>query len=152
METAMLCHARLEHRFVQYIPDKLEPGIIYVSMEFATAAHACCCGCGEQVITPFTPTDWKLTFDGETVSLWPSIGNWNFQCRSHYIIRRSRIIEAESWNDKRIENNRRRGNNGKEDISREPEAGCNPPLVPTAELVEGAGGLWNRLKRSWGKR
>jgi hypothetical protein len=104
----MLRHARLEHYFVQYIPEKLEPGIIYISMEFATAAHACCCGCGEQVITPFTPTDWKLTFDGETVSLWPSIGNWNFKCRSHYIIRRSRVFEAEPWENTEVEHGRQR--------------------------------------------
>jgi hypothetical protein len=102
----MLRHVRLEHRFVQYIPEKLEPGIIYISMEFATAAHACCCGCGEQVITPFTPPDWKLTFDGETVSLWPSIGNWNFKCRSHYIIRRSRVFEAEPWENEDVEHGR----------------------------------------------
>src|ERR1035438_3297568 len=103
----MLRHNHLEHRFVHYIPDQLEPGIIYISMDYATAAHSCCCGCGEQVITPFTPTDWKLIFDGETVSLWPSIGNWKFECRSHYIIRNSRILGAESWEDKQIASERR---------------------------------------------
>jgi hypothetical protein len=91
----MFLHSKLEHRFVHYIPEQLEPGVIYISMDYATAAHSCCCGCGEQVITPFTPTDWELTFDGETVSLWPSIGNWNFRCRSHYIIRNCRIVGAE---------------------------------------------------------
>lgn len=87
----MFRHVRLEHRFVQYIPEQLEPGIIYISMEYSTAAHGCCCGCGEQVITPFTPTDWKLTFDGESISLRPSIGNWNFPCRSHYWIVNNRV-------------------------------------------------------------
>lgn len=90
----MLRHSRLEHRFVQYIPEVLEPGVIYISMEFATAAHSCCCGCGEQVITPFTPSDWTMSFDGETISLSPSIGNWKFRCHSHYIIRRSRVVDA----------------------------------------------------------
>jgi hypothetical protein len=28
---------------------------------FRTAAHCCCCGCGEEVVTPFTPTDWSMT-------------------------------------------------------------------------------------------
>ena len=61
----------LEHRFVKHVPDSLEPGVLYVSIEYATATHSCCCGCGEEVVTPFSPTDWKMTFDGETVSVWP---------------------------------------------------------------------------------
>jgi hypothetical protein len=95
-------HLHLKHQFVRYIPEQLEPGVIYISMEYATAVHCCCCGCSEQVVTPFGPTDWKLTFDGETISLWPSIGNWNFSCRSHYIIRRSLVIGRESWKNDRI--------------------------------------------------
>ncbi len=90
----MIRHKRLEHRFVEHIPERLEAGILYVSMEYATSAHSCCCGCGEEVVAPFTPTDWKMTFDGETVSLRPSIGNWTLKCRSHYVIDRSKVIEA----------------------------------------------------------
>ena len=48
-------------------------------------------------MTPFTPTDWKMTFDGETVSLRPSIGNWTLKCRSHYVIDRGSVIEASPW-------------------------------------------------------
>lgn len=99
---------QLRHQFVTNIPRMLAPGVIYVSIEYATAAHACCCGCGEQVITPLSPTDWRMTFDGETISLWPSIGNWNFVCRSHYVIERSRVIQARPWSDKRIDDARRR--------------------------------------------
>ena len=72
-------------------------------MEYGTAAHRCCCGCGEEVVTPFTPTDWKMTFDGETVSLNPSIGNWTLACRSHYVIKRGRVIEAGPWTEKQVE-------------------------------------------------
>jgi Family of unknown function (DUF6527) len=90
----MMQHKRLEHRFVEHLPERLEAGVLYISMEYATAAVGCCCGCGKEVVTPFTPTDWSMTFDGETISLSPSIGNWNFDCRSHYFIRRGRIIEA----------------------------------------------------------
>jgi hypothetical protein len=50
---------------------------IYISIRFATVGHKCCCGCGREVITPLSPTDWSLTSDGETVSLHPSIGNWS---------------------------------------------------------------------------
>lgn len=99
------CH-RLEHRFIPSIPRKLEPGMLYISIECATAMHSCCCGCGEEVVTPLTPTDWQLTFDGETVSLWPSIGNWNFACRSHYVIERSEVIQALPWSDRRIDQGR----------------------------------------------
>ncbi|WP_417924835.1 DUF6527 family protein [Collimonas pratensis] len=27
--------------------------------------------------------DWSLTYDGKTVSLDPSIGNWSLPCRAH---------------------------------------------------------------------
>lgn len=101
-------HAQLEHRFVRHIPDKLEPGVLYISMEYGTAAHSCCCGCEEEVVTPFTPTDWNMTFDGETVSLRPSIGNWTLACRSHYVIKRGRVIEAGPWTDEQVEAERRR--------------------------------------------
>jgi hypothetical protein len=106
-------YKRLEHRFVEHIPEGIEPGILYVSMEYATSAHFCCCGCGEEVIIPFTPTDWKMTFDGETISLYPSIGNWTLKCRSHYVIYRGKVIEAESWTDKQVEAKRQRDQKAK---------------------------------------
>ena len=90
---------RLQHQFVGYIPEILEPGKLYISLEYATAIHKCCCGCGREVVTPFSPRDWKMIFDGESVSLSPSIGNWNFPCRSHYFIREGCVIEAHSWDD-----------------------------------------------------
>ena len=72
--------------FVELMPAKLEEGVLYVSMIHAVAIHKCACGCGEKVVTPLDPSDWTLTFDGITISLYPSIGNWNFGCRSHYFI------------------------------------------------------------------
>jgi hypothetical protein len=50
----------LRHEFVEFIPDELKEGTIYVSIRFATAAHLCCCGCGNKVVTPLRPTDWTL--------------------------------------------------------------------------------------------
>jgi hypothetical protein len=94
---------KLSHRFVTSIPDVLEDGVVYVSIEFATAIHKCCCGCGEEVVTPFSPTDWKLIFDGKTISLDPSIGNWNFPCQSHYWIRRNKVVWARRWSRQEIE-------------------------------------------------
>jgi hypothetical protein len=84
------------------MPEVLEEGVLYVSLTYGTVAHRCCCGCGREAVTPLTPTDWKLIFDGETVSLYPSIGNWNFPCRSHYWIRRSCVKWAEDWSQWRV--------------------------------------------------
>jgi hypothetical protein len=68
----------LNHDFVEFIPDELEQGTVYVSIRFATASHLCVCGCGNKVVTPIRPTDWTLTFDGKTISLDPSIGTGVF--------------------------------------------------------------------------
>jgi hypothetical protein len=93
----MMQHLRLKHQFVHYIPERLEPGVLYVSVDYTTAVHSCCCGCGQEVVTPLSPSGWKLIFDGETVSLSPSIGNRNFECRSHYFIERNTVIEAKPF-------------------------------------------------------
>lgn len=106
--------AHLRHEFVEYIPDHLTEGTIYLSIAFATAAHKCCCGCGNIVITPFSPTDWKLTFDGESISLDPSIGNWSFPCKSHYWISRNRVRWASQWSQKQIDAGRVRDRLSKE--------------------------------------
>ena len=96
----------LKHEFVEFIPDQLKDDTIYVSIPYATVAHKCCCGCGTEVVTPLSPTDWTLIFDGESISLDPSIGNWSFDCKSHYWISRDRIYWAERWSEKRIEHAR----------------------------------------------
>jgi len=106
-------HRTLEHRFVRNVPRELQPGVLYVSMEYATAVHSCCCGCGERVVTPFTPTDWQVTFDGDSVSLHPSVGNWNQACRSHYVIRRNQVLEAGPWSRAQIDAERRRDKRAK---------------------------------------
>lgn len=89
----------LTPRFVESIPEELEGGVLYVSMTFATAMHLCACGCGREVVTPLSPTDWKLWFDGEHVTLDPSVGNWSFPCRSHYWIRKNGIRWAASMSE-----------------------------------------------------
>ncbi len=89
--------ARFEHQFVEVVPDILRDGILYVSIPFATVVHRCACGCGNEVVTPLSPTDWTLTFDGVAISLRPSIGNWSFSCRSHYWITFNRIDWASQW-------------------------------------------------------
>ena len=87
----MTRHKVLAHEFVEFIPDEVTEGTLYVCMGLATVVHKCCCGCGNEVVTPLSPSDWKLIFDGVTITLDPSIGNWAFKCRSHYRIRGSRV-------------------------------------------------------------
>lgn len=83
--------------FVEFIPKELEEGVLYISIRFRTAVHKCACGCGNKTVTRFSPTDWKLIFNGKTVSLFPSIGNWGFPCQSHYWIRENNVEWAEQW-------------------------------------------------------
>jgi hypothetical protein len=93
----------IQHKFVESIPDVLEEGVLYISLQYCTAIHKCVCGCGNEVVTPLAPTDWKMTFDGVSITLHPSIGNWNFECRSHYWIVRNEIQHAIKWDTKHIE-------------------------------------------------
>jgi hypothetical protein len=92
----------LTHKFVEFIPEELAERTIYISIEYAIAVHKCCCGCGNKVVTPITPTDWTLSFDGETISLDPSIGNWSFPCQSHYWVKRNRVRWAAKWSREEI--------------------------------------------------
>jgi hypothetical protein len=93
----------LTHKFVEFIPRELEANTVYVSITYATAIHSCCCGCGNRVVTPISPADWKLIFDGQSISLEPSIGNWSFPCRSHYWIRNNRVVWSDQWSDEEVD-------------------------------------------------
>jgi len=91
---------QLIYKFVEYIPSQLEDGIIYVSIKYATVVHKCCCGCGNEVVTPLSPNGWKLIYDGQSISLAPSIGNWGFPCKSHYWIINGNVRWARKWTRK----------------------------------------------------
>jgi hypothetical protein len=93
--------------FIEFVPDRLEPGVVYISIAFGTMAHSCCCGCGSEVVTPLSPAGWRFDYDGETISLDPSIGNWALACRSHYWIQRNQVVWARRWSSRRIERARR---------------------------------------------
>lgn len=137
--------SRLEwvtHEFVEFIPQELEPGTVYISVEYATCAHLCLCGCGEKVVTPLAPTDWRLTFDGEAISLDPSIGNWSFDCQSHYWIEESRVIWARQWSKEKIKANRARDRHQKQRLNGEPE-----PDDSDAALEESADEKPGRFRR-----
>lgn len=94
---------KLVHKFVEFIPEIMEEGTLYVSMENEMVIHKCCCGCGNEVVTPLSPTDWQVTFDGRSITLYPSIGNWGFDCRSHYWIRGGKVKWSGQRSDEEIE-------------------------------------------------
>lgn len=88
---------RFKHRFIDIVPpyDRMEENVIYISLSCNVAVHKCACGCGKEVVTTIAPHRWKLTYDGKSVSLSPSIGNWYFACQSHYFIQENEVIWAD---------------------------------------------------------
>jgi len=55
---------------------------------------------------PLSPIDWRLNFDGDSISVSPSVGNWSLPCRSHYVIDRSHVRWAGDWTYEQIEGGR----------------------------------------------
>ena len=135
----------LAHEFVEFIPDLIEEGKIYVSIDYATAVHKCGCGCSKEVVTPLSPTDWKLIFDGKTVSLDPSIGNWGFPCRSHYWVRNDRAVWAEDWSQAHVDANRADDRRAKEQYY---GGAGEPKTVMESQPLPTKGGWWKKL-RPW---
>ena len=87
---------------VEYMPKVLEPGVLYYAEVFGAATHLCPCGCRHKVQTPVGPSDYSLRFDRGGPTLFPSIGNWQRPCRSHYWIRNGEIVWDEPWSDEEI--------------------------------------------------
>lgn len=142
----------LTYEFVEYIPDDLRDGTLYVSMAFATVAHKCCCGCGSEVITPLSPTDWRLIFDGESISLDPSIGNWSFPCQSHYWIKRNRVIWAPRWSQEMVNAGRGQDSLAKEryfSSTKTPVLDDTIASVRRPEEGKPKESLWRKLKKWW---
>lgn len=89
--------------YVERMPDKLEEGRLYISASRKLALHKCCCGCGEEVVTPLnSKAGWVVTKEGDQISLYPSIGNWNFACQSHYWIKKNRVVWSYQMSEKEI--------------------------------------------------
>ena len=77
----------IEPIFVEFIPEQLEAGKLYISEKYNAALHLCLCGCGEIVSTPLCRDGWELVkLPDNKITLSPSIGNYSFPCKSHYII------------------------------------------------------------------
>src|SRR5688572_25022050 len=89
-------------KYVEFMPKQLEPGILYVSEKYGTAAHLCACGCGAKIRTPLGPTEWAVKKTAAGPSLWPSVGNWQQSCQSHYVIERGSVIWCDAWTPEQI--------------------------------------------------
>lgn len=138
--------------FVDQIPDDLEDGVLYVCLRFTTVIHRCCCGCSNEVVTPLSKTDWQLTFDGESISLTPSIGNWSFPCRSHYWIQHNQVKWAPCWSQHEVETGRSRDRIAKRQQYRRIDSISNSDTAPNQTPVRRAPASRALLKvRGWFK-
>lgn len=157
----------LRPAFVGSFPSALEPETLYISVEFNSCAHLCACGCGQEVITPLSPAQWSFSYNGQNVSVRPSIGNWSLECRSHYIIDHGRIVCSRTFSDEEITSNRARDRRAVRRFDRESnkvkrgaapgsatdDANAAPPAEPprpprrVAAPPEPRSGVWRRLWR-----
>lgn len=135
--------------FVEIIPDELKERTLYVSQKYGTAVHKCCCGCGREVVTPLTPTDWQITINGSSVSLYPSIGSWNLPCQSHYWITDSKVIWAPQWTKAQIARGRTAEARAKERYyaSQAPAAEKEMPSAAPQTSGKPKESLWQKIKR-----
>lgn len=107
---------RLE--LVELMPSKLESGVLYVSHKYQTAAHLCACGCGEKIRTQLGPLGWRFTNQRQGPSLFPSIGNWQKPCRSHYFIKGGHIVWAPPMSEAEVSRGRKEEMRRRDDFIR----------------------------------
>lgn len=86
MEMKMNRVSHFEPKFVELMPKVLESGILYVSTTYLLMVHLCACGCKEKVVLPIHPKQWRFTYNGDDVTVRPSVGNIETACNSHYWI------------------------------------------------------------------
>lgn len=137
---------RLQHQFVEFIPEKLEPGTLYVSLEYNSANHLCACGCGREVVTIIGPADSSIAYNGRGVSISTSIGNSNFACKSHYWIDDNRILWESRMTPQLTALSRARDRTAK---AREYGKAVNQTTFATADATAAEAGKpwWRRILR-----
>lgn len=132
--------SNIQHSFVQFIPERLEPGVLYISRRYRTASHLCCCGCGLEVVTPLNDAKWSISEREGQVWLRPSVGNWSFPCQSHYWIEGGRVVWARAMSRSSIAAVRKRDLRDAELLARQ-----RPGLV--MRLRNGTARLWSEVVR-----
>jgi hypothetical protein len=142
-------------QFVEFIPKQLDEGELYVSLTYATASHRCFCGCGMKVVTPLSPTDWRLVFNGDAVSLEPSIGNWSYPCRSHYILRNNRVLWSGPMSPTEINAIRDSDRLAKQRYYRRDQQAqttakpADPSTAPPSRSTQARPAVWRRILDWW---
>ena len=140
---------KFTHKFVDLVPEDLVDGVVYVSIKYKTASHRCACGCGREVVTPLSPVYWKLTFDGETISLHPSIGNWEFPCRSHYWVTKNRVEWSGDWTEAQVEAYDANDLMEKEGYYAHTKPEVAPAPVEKSTESAASEGAWSQFKKRW---
>ena len=131
------------HEIVEFIPECLEEGMLYVSHRYNTAVHKCACGCGEEVVTPLSPADWSIQIENGRATVYPSIGNWSFACQSHYFIRKGKVVWAGQLSRRQIEGGRALDRKAREQYIKEVNR---ERALPPHNLLYKA---WMALQRWW---
>lgn len=84
-------------KFVPVRPEVIEDGVLYMIPHYNCAIHKCMCGCGDVVVTSIDDNNgltsgfWGWSFNGKDASLTPSVGNFQFKCRSHYFLQHGKV-------------------------------------------------------------
>jgi hypothetical protein len=136
---------RIQHQFVEFVPEKLEPGKLYISLEYNSASHLCACGCGYEVVTIIGPADSSITYNGRGVCISTSIGNSNFPCKSHYWIEDDRI----SWESRMTPQLTARSRVRDKAAKAREYGGLAPALPPRTPVQEPAAQSANKKHKSW---
>lgn len=123
---------RMRLELVEFMPSTLEPGVLYVSQKYQTAAHLCACGCGEKIRTQLGALGWKFADGRPGPSLYPSIGNWQKPCQSHYFIKNGAVIWATALTEAEVLDGRQAEVRRRDAYFREKNSGW-----------------WGQLKRWW---
>lgn len=82
----------ISFKLIDSIPNTLEDNVLYICDRYSLAIHKCMCGCNHKVINALDKEmywEYKITYN--KISMYPSIGNWHLNCRSHYWIRKNRV-------------------------------------------------------------
>jgi hypothetical protein len=127
--------SKIQLKRVEFIPKALDEGILYVSQRFKVAAHLCPCGCSTKIVTPLGPCEWSFSEKKAKPTLYPSIGNWQIPCRSHYWIKSGQIEWSYPWPEEKIQTER-----NEEQARRE--------LYYQKKANYGKTSLWKRIKSS----
>ena len=77
----------IKPEYVEFMPELMEEGVVYISKAYGVSIHLCLCGCKEKTVLPLHSVHgWVLTEKNDKISFTPSIGNYQLPCNSHYII------------------------------------------------------------------